>query len=59
MRDKGLRHCIVDFKKDFDVVPCKRLSRSMEEREVSNEYIFATSQIYEKVICCVCMGSKM
>ena len=56
LKRKGLDFCFVDFKKVFDVVPHKHLSRRMEELGVSSEYMLSISQIYKNVICCVCMG---
>ena len=59
LRGKGLYCCFIDFKKAFDMVPCEYLWSRMEELKVWREDMLAISQIYENVICCVCMKGKL
>ena len=59
LRGKGLYCFFIDFKKAFDMVPREHLWRRMEELEMT--CVLAISQIYEKVICrvCVCVSDKL
>ena len=51
---KDLYCCFVDFKKAFDMAPCKNLWRQMEELEVPSKCMLVISRIYEKVIVKTC-----
>ena len=57
LRGEGLYCGFIDIKKAFYMLPREPLE-AKEELRVQSEYMFAISQLYYNVICCVCIDNE-